>query len=93
LIRWSRGFASFCGMTERVYDNQIHITVDDVELVHIDSSLRVEDTASKVLLTDLEYKIKAAFPLAALQIDPVEYNLTGFEVQVNNNDDGSGRET
>jgi hypothetical protein len=96
-----------------VNDNQIRITVDDVELADIDSSLPVEGTAFKVLLTDLGYDIEASFPLEALQISPavdpepavdangVEIpdsgidpnNIIGFEVQINDNDAGGGRET
>jgi len=76
---------------DSVNDNQIRITVDDVELADIDSSLPVEGTAFSVLLTDVGYNIEASFPLSTLQIIPE--NTFGFEVQINDNDDGSGRET
>ena len=55
-----------------VNDNQIRITVDDVALADIDSSLPVDGTVFKVLLTDGGYNIEAAFPLEALQIHPSE---------------------
>jgi len=74
-----------------VNDNQIRINTDDVELADIGSSLPVDGTAFKVLLTDVGYNIEAAFPLEKLQIVPE--NVFGFEVQLNDNDDGSGRET
>ena len=76
---------------DSVNDNQIRITVDDVELADIDSSLPVEGTAFSVLLTDVGYNIEASFPLSTLQIIPE--NTFGFEVQINDNDDGSDRET
>ncbi len=95
-----------------VNDNQIRITVDDVELTDIDSSLPVDGAAFKVLLTDLGYNIEASFPLEVLQIYPSEdpepvfdangveissgiapNNIIGFEVQINDNDSGGGRET
>ncbi len=74
-----------------VNDNQIRITVDDVELANIDSSLPVDGSAFKVILTDLGYNIEASFPLEKLQIVPE--NTFGFEVQINDNDGGGGRET
>ena len=74
-----------------VDDNQIRITVDDVELANIDSSLPVDGTVFKVLLTDLGYNVEASFPLAKLQISPE--TTVGFEVQVNDNDSAGGRET
>ena len=74
-----------------VNDNQIRITVDDVELSNIDSSLPVDGSDFKVILTDVGYNIEASFPLEKLQIVPD--NTFGFEVQINDNDDGSGRET
>ncbi len=74
-----------------VNDNQIRITVDDVELANIDSSLPVDGSAFKVILTDLGYNIEASFPLEKLQIVPE--NTFGFEVQLNDNDGGGGRET
>ncbi len=74
-----------------VNDNQIRITVDDVELANIDSSLPVDGSAFKVILTDLGYNIEASFPLETLQIVPE--NTFGFEVQLNDNDGGGGRET
>ena len=74
-----------------VNDNQIRITVDDVELANIDSSLPVDGSAFKVILTDLGYNIEASFPLETLQIVPE--NTFGFEVQINDNDGGGGRET
>jgi hypothetical protein len=55
-----------------VNDNQIRITVDDVELANIDSSVPVDGTVFKVLLTDLGYNIEASFPLEMLQIYPSE---------------------
>jgi len=55
-----------------VNDNQIRITVDDVELADIDSSLPVDGTVFKVLLTDSGYNIEASFPLEVLQIYPSE---------------------
>lgn len=55
-----------------VNDNQIRITVDDVNLPDIDSSLPVEGAAFKVLLTDLGYNVEASFPLEVLQIYPSE---------------------
>ena len=76
-----------------VNDNQIRITVDDVNLPDIDSSLPVEGASFKVLITDLGYNVEASFPLAALQIDPSEDTVIGFEVQINDNDGGGGRET
>jgi hypothetical protein len=74
-----------------VNDNQIRITVDDVELANIDSSLPVDGSAFKVILTDLGYNIEASFPLETLQIVPE--TTFGFEVQINDNDGGGGRET
>lgn len=74
-----------------INDNQIRINIDDVELADIGSSLPVDGTVFKVLLTDVGYNIEAAFPLAALQIVPE--NTFGFEVQLNDNDGGGGRET
>ncbi|MHC4566348.1 MAG: sugar-binding protein [Planctomycetota bacterium] len=74
-----------------VDDNQIRITVDDVEPANIDSSLPVDGTEFKVLLTDLGYNVEAAFPLAKLQISPD--TIIGFEVQINDNDSAGGRET
>ncbi|GAF92685.1 unnamed protein product, partial [marine sediment metagenome] len=53
-----------------VNDNQIRITVDDVELADINSNLPVEGTVFKVVLTDSGYNIEASFPLEALQIYP-----------------------
>ena len=78
-----------------VNDNQIRITVDDVEIADIDSSLPVEGAAFKVLVTDLGYNVEAAFPLEALQISPSADadNVIGFEVQLNDNDSAGGRET
>lgn len=84
-----------------VNDNQIRITVDDVNLPDIDSSLPVEGAAFKVLVTDLGYNVEASFPLEALQIYPSEdpddgiapNNIVGFEVQINDNDSAGGRET
>ena len=76
-----------------INDNQIRITVDDVNLPDIDSSLPVEGAAFKVLLTDLGYNVEAAFPLAALQIDSTADTVIGFEVQINDNDGVGGRET
>jgi len=74
-----------------VNDNQIRINSDDVELGDIGSSLPVDGTVFMVLLTDVGYNIEAAFPLAVLQIAPE--NVFGFEVQLNDNDGGGGRET
>ena len=74
-----------------INDNQIRITVDDVELADIDSSLPVDGTAFKVLLTDLGYNVEASFPLAKLQVSPD--TIIGFEVQINDNDSAGGRET
>jgi hypothetical protein len=74
-----------------INDNQIRITVDDVELANIDSSLPVDGSAFKVILTDLGYNIESSFPLEKLQITPE--NVFGFEVQINDNDGGGGRET
>jgi len=79
------------GSYDGVNDNQIRITVDDVELADIDSSLPVDGSAFKVILTDLGYNIEASFPLETLQIVPE--NTFGFEVQLNDNDGGGGRET
>ena len=78
-----------------VNDNQIRITVDDVEMADIDSSLPVDGAVFKVLLTDLGYNIEASFPLEALQIYPSEDldNIIGFEVQINDNDSAGGRQT
>ena len=77
-----------------VNDNQIRITVDDVTLADIDSSLAIDGTQFKVLLTDAGYNIEAAFPLARLQISPLPpNNIIGFEMQINDNDGGGGRET
>ena len=73
-----------------VNDNQIRITVDDMEPADIDSSLPVEGMSYAVVLTELGYNVEAAFPLDALQIDP---NGFGFEVQINDNDGAGGRET
>ena len=55
-----------------VNDNQIRITVDDVELADIDSSLPVDGTVFKVLLTATGYNLEASFPLEVLQIYPSE---------------------
>jgi hypothetical protein len=55
-----------------VNDNQIRITVDDVVIADIDSSLPVDGTVFKVLLTASGYNIEASFPLEALQIYPSE---------------------
>jgi len=55
-----------------VNDNQIRITVDDVTLANIDSSLPVDGTVFKVLLTATGYNIEASFPLDVLQIYPSE---------------------
>jgi hypothetical protein len=55
-----------------VNDNQIRITVDDVVLADIDSSLPVDGTVFKVVLTASGYNIEASFPLQALQIYPSE---------------------
>jgi len=74
-----------------INDNQIRITVDDVELADIDSSLPVDGAAFKVLLTDLGYNVEASFPLAKLQVSPD--TIIGFEVQINDNDSAGGRET
>jgi len=74
-----------------VNDNQIRITIDDVNLPDIDSSLPIDGAAFKVLLTDLGYNVEASFPLAALQISPD--TVIGFEVQINDNDSAGGRET
>ncbi|MHC4628775.1 MAG: sugar-binding protein, partial [Planctomycetota bacterium] len=74
-----------------VNDNQIRINSDDVELGDIGSSLPVDGTVFMVLLTDVGYNIEAAFPLSMLQIVPD--NVFGFEVQLNDNDGGGGRET
>jgi endo-1,4-beta-xylanase len=74
-----------------INDNQIRITVDDVELADIDSSLPVDGTAFKVLLTDLGYNVEASFPLAKLQVSPD--TIIGFEVQINDNDSAGGRQT
>jgi len=74
-----------------VNDNQVRITVDDVELANIDSSLPVDGSVFKVILTDVGYNIEASFPLEKLQIIPE--NTFGFEVQINDNDGGGGRET
>ena len=78
-----------------VNDNQIRITIDDVEMADIDSSLPIEGAAFKVLVTDLGYTVEAAFPLEALQISPSEDadTVIGFEVQINDNDSAGGRET
>jgi hypothetical protein len=78
-----------------VNDNQIRITVDDVVIADIDSSLPVDGTVFKVLLTDSGYNIEASFPLEALQIYPSEDldNIIGFEVQINDNDSAGGRQT
>jgi len=53
-----------------VNDNQIRITVDDVVLADTDSSLPIDGTVFKVLLTATGYNIEAAFPLDVLQIYP-----------------------
>ena len=79
------------GSYDGINDNQIRITVDDVELANIDSSLPVDGAAFKVLLTDLGYNVEASFPLARLQISPD--SIVGFEVQINDNDSAGGRET
>ena len=55
-----------------VNDNQVRITVDDVALADIDSSLPVAGTVFKVVLTASGYNIEASFPLEALQIYPSE---------------------
>ncbi len=55
-----------------VNDNQIRITVDDVVIADIDSSLPVDGTVFKVLLTASGYNVEASFPLEALQIYPSE---------------------
>jgi len=55
-----------------INDNQIRITVDDVAIADIDSSLPIDGTVFKVLLTDSGYNIEASFPLEALQIYPSE---------------------
>ncbi|UCE47069.1 MAG: hypothetical protein JSW47_15855, partial [Phycisphaerales bacterium] len=77
-----------------VNDNQIRITVDDVALADTDSSLPIDGSVFKVLLTDAGYNIEASFPLARLQISPLPaHNIIGFEMQINDNDGGGGRET
>lgn len=53
-----------------VNDNQIRITVDDVDLSGLQTSVPIEGTTFKVLLTDVGYNIEAAFPLDVLQIVP-----------------------
>ncbi|UCC99029.1 MAG: hypothetical protein JSW66_03915 [Phycisphaerales bacterium] len=53
-----------------VNDNQIRITVDDVALADTDSSLAIDGSTFKVLLTPLGYNIEASFPLDVLQIYP-----------------------
>ncbi|MHC4725766.1 MAG: sugar-binding protein, partial [Planctomycetota bacterium] len=79
------------GAYDGINDNQIRITVDDVEMANIDSSLPVDGSAFKVILTASGYNIEAAFPLAVLQLVPEQ--TFGFEVQLNDNDGGGGRET
>jgi hypothetical protein len=53
-----------------INDNQIRITVDDVTLADTDSSLPIDGSAFKVLLTPSGYNIEASFPLDVLQIYP-----------------------
>jgi hypothetical protein len=74
-----------------VNDNQIRINIDDVELGDLGKSLPIDGADFKVLLTDLGYNIEASFPLEKLQLVPE--NVFGFEVQLNDNDGGGGRET
>lgn len=79
------------GAYDGVNDNQIRITVDDVELANVDSSLPIDGSDFMVVITDLGYNIEASFPLEKLQIIPE--TTFGFEVQINDNDGGGGRET
>jgi hypothetical protein len=74
-------------------DNQIRISVDDVVMADIDSSLPVDGAAFKVLVTDMGYNIEASFPLVRLQISPLASTLIGFEMQINDNDNSGGRQT
>jgi len=53
-----------------VNDNQIRITVDDVVIADTDSSVPIDGTVFKVLLTATGYNIEAAFPLDMLQVYP-----------------------
>ena len=64
-------------------------------MADINSSLPVDGTVFKVLLTDSGYNIEASFPLEALQIYPSDDldNIIGFEVQINDNDSAGGRQT
>jgi len=64
------GDYSHGGSYDGVNDNQIRITVDDVTLENTDSSLPIDGTVFKVLLTATGYNIEASFPLDVLQIYP-----------------------
>ncbi len=55
-----------------VNDTQITITVDDVALADIGTSIPIDGTVFKVFLTDSGYNLEASFPLEALQIYPSE---------------------
>ena len=74
-----------------INDNQIRINTDDTVLDDLGKNLPIDGTTFKVLLTDTGYNIEAAFPLVVLQLVPEQ--TFGFEVQLNDNDGGGGRET